>query len=169
MSDAAYQNALVRKARLERELKEVDEFLRQWRKFAKSGSERPSNDLKPALEPDKTFPQEAVDKATHSNPGVGELRDIIVRMLVDYGGPMTRGRMLQELRRRDILIRAKNPAKHLGTMLWRMRESFVNIEGWGYWPRDRAHVSLGYDPSNPSSLEEIASKYKVRISDSKDL
>ena len=42
----------------------------------------------------------------------------------------------------------------MGTVMWRLKDQFVNLEGRGYWPRDIP--TKGYDPSDANSPEAIA-------------
>ena len=34
----------------------------------------------------------------------------------------------------------------MGTIMWRLRDRFINLEGLGYWPLDVANERCGYTP-----------------------
>ncbi len=46
---------------------------------------------------------------------------------------MSRGEIVDAFDRRDIEIPAKDKARYVGTIAWRNKGVFVNIEGRGYW------------------------------------
>ncbi|MEO8757062.1 MAG: hypothetical protein ABI398_04835 [Devosia sp.] len=39
----------------------------------------------------------------------------------------------------------------LGTMVWRARERFANIKGYGYWFADQPYAAADYEPSDDNS------------------
>lgn len=47
--------------------------------------------------------------------------------------PMTRGQIARELAARGTPLAGRNVNKNLGTILWRHQDTFVNLEGLGYW------------------------------------
>jgi DNA-binding transcriptional regulator YiaG len=60
-------------------------------------------------------------------------------ILRDNGRPMTRGELADELQIRRVYLPGKDNesrARYVGTILWRNRDRFENIEGKGYWLRD---------------------------------
>lgn len=74
------------------------------------------------------------------------------RIIRDAGRPMTRGEIVKALQARDIAIPSDDPARYLGTIAWRHKGTFVNIEGKGYWLRNdiQKHVP-GVPPNTPYS------------------
>lgn len=44
-------------------------------------------------------------------------------------------------------------------MRWRMKDKFVNIDGYGYWPSDVPFAAAGYDPNAP----ETEAEFQVRM------
>jgi hypothetical protein len=66
--------------------------------------------------------------------------------ILELQRPMQRAQLLEALERRGIRIDGRNKPRNLGTIMWRLREQFVNIEG-GYWPIDVACPSVGYRPA----------------------
>lgn len=61
-----------------------------------------------------------------------------VDILTSADWPMPRGKLLSALRGRGLEIRSKDASKYLGTVLWRNPQHFINVEGEGYWLKDRA-------------------------------
>ena len=73
------------------------------------------------------------------------------RLIREVGRPMTRGEIVDAFAKRDIEIPAKDPARYLGTIAWRNKRIFVNIEGRGYWLRDSPAGVKGIPPNTPYS------------------
>lgn len=145
--DTALNNALKEKKELEAKLAEVKTFIRLYGRFA-SGTKKDQTGVRHAV------PRESgADAALHTAPrglGVGavdqaespprtqlpreEMAPLIRKTLIDVGRPLVRSALLRELGKRGITIGGTVPTKNLGTLMWRLREHFVNIEGRGYWP-----------------------------------
>jgi hypothetical protein len=65
---------------------------------------------------------------------------------LDAGRPLQRDPLLAAVQQRGIQIDGANRARNLGTIMWRLRKSFVNIRGEGYWPSDVPCPAVGYSP-----------------------
>lgn len=65
-----------------------------------------------------------------------QLADLARDEILAHKRPMTRGQLLTALENKGVVLVAKDPAKNLGTVLWRFRDEFENIPGRGYWPKD---------------------------------
>lgn len=59
---------------------------------------------------------------------------------------MSRGEIVDALERRDVEIPAQDKARYIGTLAWRNKGTFVNIEGRGYWLRDAGVPLLSGEP-----------------------
>lgn len=68
--------------------------------------------------------------------------------LLEHGKPVRRGRLVKLMEQKGIPLTGVDKAKNLGTILWRFNKQFVNIDGYGYWPRDVELLGI-YDPKNP--------------------
>ncbi|WP_152046743.1 hypothetical protein [Aureimonas psammosilenae] len=68
--------------------------------------------------------------------------------LLAEGKPMKRGQLVRAILKRGLPLAGRDPSKNLGTILWRHRDQFINLEHLGYWPRDIA-LPGAYDPSKP--------------------
>jgi hypothetical protein len=74
------------------------------------------------------------------------------RILLEHGKPMTRSELLKALEERDVFLAGEDKAKYLGTIMWRMKEAFVNLDGHGYWPSDMECEGPGYSYSPVSRI-----------------
>lgn len=136
--DTALDNALKRKKELERELREIEQFLSLHRRFAKGESGRVKS-AKPnffagggeaiptVISGTLTFRDEKLRPAV--------LADLVEKTLREAGKPMTRGELAAKLEEEGHKIPSPDKARYLGTILWRHRNRFENIEGSGYWIR----------------------------------
>lgn len=67
-------------------------------------------------------------------------------ILLERGHPMTRSELTEAIQARGVPLVGRDKTKNVGTILWRFRDQFVNLEGRGYWPRDVANPDVGYEP-----------------------
>lgn len=49
-------------------------------------------------------------------------------------------------------MESKDKPRYVGTILWRLSEQFVNLEGKGYWLRDQPYA--GHDPAAVGELSK---------------
>jgi hypothetical protein len=75
------------------------------------------------------------------------------RLIRETGRPMTRGEIVSAFERRDVDIPAKDKARYLGTIAWRHKGTFVNIEGRGYWLKDSLY-RIQAIPTPENEIEE---------------
>lgn len=140
----AHANALKRKQELLAELKEVEDFLRVYDKFAGTKEERGGTEETPEQHRE-TAKEPATRGKIRSAP-----RSVIKRharkILIENQVPMTRGALLEALTQRGIAIGGTDRSKLLGTVMWRMRDEFINIPGYGYWPKNMTCPKIDYDP-----------------------
>ncbi|SRR6266446_1262484 len=137
MTDTAYERAVARKERLLKELEEVNNFLRLYSRFARK--------TPPKIEGgDASYPQDSMPLDNPNSTGIRvtsqyvrrkELTPILTTIILKNGRPMTRSEIATALAAEGYPIMAKDASKNIGTIMWRLRDQFVNIEGRGYWPR----------------------------------
>lgn len=70
------------------------------------------------------------------------------KTLLEHGRPVKRGPLVKLMESKGIPLTGVDKAKNLGTILWRSNKQFINLKGWGYWPRDIEFKDI-YDPKNP--------------------
>jgi len=66
---------------------------------------------------------------------------------------MTRTELLEALKESGVQLAGSDEARYLGTIMWRLRDEFINIEGHGYWPRDIPCEAVGYAPGDDEENE----------------
>ena len=154
--DSAVANALKRRAEIKAELKTIESFLELYDHF-KNGTE-PSQALMKFDEPEpersesSVAPAPVVAEAVPYQPpkrGLSKeaLKPWIEAMITDAGKPLTRGQLLRALDNRGIPVGGEaNRPKNMGTILWRLRDDFVSLSGYGYWPRRLPYPPAGYVP-----------------------
>ena len=119
MVDQAYENALKRKRELERELQEVDTFIKLWQRFARTEAERPAGGESPEV----TEPEFGLTPS----PQRGLSRDEVGRwareIILQHGMPMTRGELVNAFEAKGLPIGGVDPSRNMGTIMWRLREN----------------------------------------------
>lgn len=132
MSDAI-QEALARRKILEDQIAEIDTFLALHEKIfgvkiPREAEGAPAEGLTPET-PRKRAPRASNDPEAIVNE--------IAKILEDTDTPMTRGEIRRAISARGMEIHSKDIGKYLGTLMWRNQDRFINIEGEGYWLKNR--------------------------------
>lgn len=134
---------------LEKELEEIDDFLKLWEKFSGTQMEQlvsgesyyieiPPGDLALSSSAPAT-------KRERKTPPRDKLAKIIRRLLLEEGRPMVRSALVKRLNERDVPIGGADPSRNIGTTMWRLQDEFINLKGYGYWPRDVDCPEIDYD------------------------
>lgn len=151
MADRAYDNAMKRRAELQAELEEIDRFLELWKSFAGTEPEHevsaPQPHIRTRVRASQMAGADQANGAEHHRargPSRKELEPIIRSILLEAGRPMPRGPLVGALAERGFPVGGAEPSKNLGTIMWRLRDRFVNLEGRGYWPNDRSNEEAGF-------------------------
>lgn len=135
MADAL-TNALKRKEELERELAEIEQFLRLHDRFARTNREDAEPDLPNVQILGRPLrPYRSVLIKQRGRPA--DFAGIMERILNDVGRPLNRSELVDEIERRGVEIPSTDKQRYVGTILWRHDKTFRNIEGRGYWFVDR--------------------------------
>lgn len=74
---------------------------------------------------------------TRRKPKPSDIANMVERILLEKNRPLTRGEIVEELEKRDVVLESPDKAKYVGTILWRHRDRFPNREGEGYWVKER--------------------------------
>jgi hypothetical protein len=145
MSNADIKRVMARREALRKEIAKIDDFLELYREIVGTPLENVEvNVARKAVENGPRRLRRRVGK-----PGAVSSHDLgpqLRAIMEEHGAPMKRGHILEALEARGITLAGVNPGKYLGTILWRMREAFINIEGYGYWPRDLPNRIAHYRP-----------------------
>jgi hypothetical protein len=139
--DLAVLKALKEKRELERRLAEIDQFLRLYREFSgESMVNESAHDRENESVHDlgyESLRNRAVRGLTPRGPkAVARFSETILR---EASQPLTRGQIASELEVRGVELKGgdrETRARYVGTILWRYRNVFENIEGKGYWLKD---------------------------------
>lgn len=159
----AYLNALEKRRKLQvhleklqLELRETEEFLRLLQTYAKEdigGLEAASAPQHAARIPRGGKKKKGAPMTESGNPKPEETVKVSRDILVQLAQPLTRRQLVDALRERGLVIKAKKPVNWLGTILWRAKDAFIQLEGRGYWPKDIAYPPADYYPQGRPIFE----------------
>jgi len=135
--------ALKRKEKLLSELAMVEQFIElHHRLFGDEGEEADISH----------WQQRASDadspKRRRGRPS--EIADAAWRVIKDLNRPVQRGELVERIEAMGIDVSSDDKPRYIGTILWREKDRFENIEGRGYWA-----VSLGDPPPPEDSSPDI--------------
>jgi hypothetical protein len=129
------ENARKRLAALRVEAAEIERFIAMYERFDDKNVSwaQPSN----VGNSEETHPQKSkpVDNLGRDGPRPTEIAEMMERLIREVGRPMTRGEIVSAFAARDFEIPGTDKGRYLGTIAWRNKGKFVNIEGRGYWVR----------------------------------
>lgn len=177
--DKAVENALARRTEIRRELEEIERFLGLYDRFKSLGSAQPTLGIMTATTaiadaaqssiyasnaaqswPRPAPKQEHIESSAPQKPTKSlsreELRPHIEAIIREAGRPLTRGNLLRKLDQRGTPVGGEaDRAKNMGTIMWRLKEHFVNLPGYGYWLKNEPYPPLKYLPeSGNEKLED---------------
>jgi hypothetical protein len=138
VTDAAYKNAMAKRDALVRELERVDMFLELYKEFA------------PTNYDDSGAASISVEPTKRGNV-TARIVDAAESVIRAAGKPVSRADILKALEDQGIPVGGKDPGATLASALWRDRERFVSIKGYGYWLRQVSYADAFYDPK----IEEV--------------
>jgi hypothetical protein len=152
MSDKALENAMARRAavagqidnvvkevngliehhnKLQAELGQIDHFIRMWHDMA--GIRPPAELEQKRVEP----PAEGGKRIRPKNPPREFVAETCVNYIREAERPLSRAELLDRLQKDGIIIRGKDPAMVLSTMLWRSKDIIRRLPEGGYWLVDQ--------------------------------
>lgn len=145
--------------RLRKQLSEVEEFIRLWDViFGDDDRETEAEQTRADAPVSIVAPAKKSESSRPKRSPTGRLAAKVAREIItERGAPMTRGELVKAFESRGYPIAGSPPSRNMGTIMWRLRDKFVNIEGHGYWPKDIPNPSLGYVPEShdrPSIFSE---------------
>ena len=123
----AIQRAKARRAEIAQELELIDQYLSLHARLfsAEEATEREDS-------ADQTTAPAGQQKMRRKNDpqAVADRADEILRQ---HGRPLQRGDLVRRIEKSGMPLFSKDKNKYLGTILWRHRDRFTNIEDQGYW------------------------------------
>ena len=173
MSDKAYENAASRRDELAKEINDtqqrlealrselrgVDTFLDQWRKFA--GITMKANDAT-----DTAAFVVAAPRRIRKNSKKEEVAKTAYEIIAAEGRPLFRSELFNKLIERGLTIEGADPEMVLSTMLWRMRNVVTRLPGGGYWTVNRPSPDGKYTPGQSTDQEvmnEMSPEERQRV------
>ncbi|TPL94768.1 hypothetical protein [Mesorhizobium sp. B2-3-10] len=90
-----------------------------------------------------TPPSKRADRPTRNLPK-SRMEPVVRALIAEQQKPMTRTQIAEALELKGIPVAGADPNKAIGTILWRMRDKFVNLLGWGYWPIEEDFAPAAY-------------------------
>jgi hypothetical protein len=147
--DKAVGNALLRKKELERELAEIEQFLKLYDRFS-SGTVAEQNDAHNSPKAVENAHQEDAldDGAPRRRLRTKDIADLAERLIAAEGRPLSRTELVARMEANGLDLPSADKARYIGTILWRNRDRFVNLAGRGYQlvsalePEELANVQL---------------------------
>jgi hypothetical protein len=137
--DPIVANALKEKRELQRRLAEIEQFLALYEYF--SNINQTLTEMAASVENwehrESAPSRESAHRSIRSGPRA--VVDVCIGILQDHGQPLTRGELAAELELRKVHLPGKDKesrSRYVGTVLWRNRDRFENLEGKGYWLKD---------------------------------
>lgn len=156
----AIENAKKRLSELQRQAAEIERFLQLYEAF-ESGTDVDQGDM-PSHRENAQFignfsTETSVDKpvknARRRGPRPTEIVKIMERLIREAGRPLTRGEIIAALEHRAVQVPGADKPRYIGTIAWRNKSIFMNVEGLGYWlRREPLPVAMGL-PLNGGSME----------------
>lgn len=148
--------AISRRAILLEEIEKIEKLIELWRWWQDSAL--PTSET---LSDVKDSPTESTvstevgtegDRGTHASPA--QVTKEVLAVLVAAERPMKRGTLLSALTKRGVKVGGTDKSKVLGTILWRAKDHFVSLPGWGYWIKDRPYLPALYDPLKVANSQD---------------
>jgi hypothetical protein len=131
-----------------KQVSELEQFFRMYDLLVETAQEGAgvSDHVSAEIVPGNKMPDGAVDNGGKNGrlqvkarvrlgPRPDHIADMMERIIREVGHPMTRGEIVAAFERRDVEIPYEDKARYVGTIAWRNKGRFDNIEGRGYWLR----------------------------------
>ncbi|MGV6875889.1 hypothetical protein ACUSIJ_24790 [Pseudochelatococcus sp. B33] len=156
MSDVI-SKALKKIADLQAQISELKRFIEMHRALEAEVADRQSSlgadedELSSARNAQEyeTIPVENLGSKRRRGTKPSDIVEMVERIIRDVGRPMTRGELVRALEQRDAKIPYEDKGRYVGTIVWRHKGLFENIEGRGYWLRGEP-----IPPTAPADLPE---------------
>jgi hypothetical protein len=140
------ENALKRRDVLRAELARIERFIEDYRAFSDEGTIVEPVAVATVGSGGNLKDNQGVDNYRGRRLGKtapSEIARLMERIIREVGRPMTRGEIVEAVARRDVEIPAQDKKRYVGTIAWRHKGIFVNVEGRGYWLRAEFPVRQG--------------------------
>lgn len=157
---SALENAKRRFAELKKELEEIQTFIALYERYSGLSTELSTGTYSAEVSPDTQkygVTNKRIRNAGLTPKGIVELAERVIR---ESGRPLTRGDLVAMFAARDVELPGDDKARYIGTIMWRHKSKFINIEGRGYWLRGQPvpppmpqivpYPESPFDPDDPA-------------------
>jgi hypothetical protein len=138
---------------IEEEAEKLRLFLAAWEGVADlltPSTEATSTDIKAVDKSPIEAPTGALPRTRAVNPPTDQVVEAAIHLLRVRGHPMSRSALHSALWERGVKVRGTDPVKTLGTILWRAKDRIIQLEGYGYWPKNVSYARANYfQPQEP--------------------
>lgn len=133
LDEAGYQALIQERDRLELMLQRIKSAIETYEKIRVLKADLASADIASIVSPEA-----AANPQTRRRNELppARLAEIAREIILEAGKPQTRSEIAAAMKERGITLVGRDPAKNIGTILWRYRAEFENIPDQGYWPKD---------------------------------
>lgn len=132
MDERSYREIIQRRYELQQELKVLNEIIHGYERLQELRSGGLARD--PALDQiAEAAPPRRRERNVYSPRQLAGLARVEI---LKRGRPMTRGELVDAFKAEGIPLVGRDPARNIGTIMWRFRDEFLNVPGQGYWPKD---------------------------------
>lgn len=170
MQDAAVQAAHERRAKIERDMvelrnsirdanarlsnlqeqaAEIETFINMWHRLT-------NTPYTPQAAERSEIGLPVVKRKRPKNPDREVVVEKAVEVIREHGVPLSRRELFDVLTGMGVIIRGKDPEMVLSTMLWRSKDKIVRLPNHGYWPADVSYDPALYDPEIEDFMEAAA-------------
>lgn len=130
MSDTIAE-AIERRARLAKELALLDQYIELHERLFGDARKPISATAYISEEGDTVAAHGRQEPRTRNDPKA--IADAAERIICEAGRPIKRGELVRRIEATGLTLNTSDKGKYIGTILWRERQRFENIEGEGYW------------------------------------
>ncbi len=141
-------------AGIERTINEIVRFESMWNALLSDDGELPVENIFPD-ERNESTTSVSTPRKTTGNSRKEEVAAVARKIILERGEPIMRDELYGLLTGQGLTIKGRDPYMVLSTMLWRMSNEIVRIEGGGYWPAGVKNEDIGYDPEEVGSFESM--------------
>lgn len=132
MDERSYREIIQRRHELQQELKVLNEIIHGYERL----QELRSAGLAREPVPDQTSEAAPSRRRERNVYSPRQLAGLARVEILKRGRPMTRGELVDAFEAEGIPLVGRDPARNVGTIMWRFRNEFLNVPGQGYWPKD---------------------------------
>ncbi|MGO7792680.1 hypothetical protein ACC703_35140 [Rhizobium ruizarguesonis] len=131
--DDVIRKALKKKRELELDLEKLNEFIRFYEEL--TGTKVVQDEMvSPGEILEDTPSRPKIRVRFPRRPATPErIAQVAAEVIRELGAPIRRGRLVKLIEEKALIINSEDKARYLGTILWRHKDQFTNIEGRGYW------------------------------------